>query len=145
MTTNHINPTLIKLVFWYVHTNQNHRALCCYAINYHRDTFLVLSMVEKAKAPEHKINYLYKSMMNLRSIMKMMMINTRIFIWMVLWNMAIFRSVLIVCICIQRCIWTIYIYFNNVTIITKCNKSNIMEIQLKTHKKLLSFVVTRMI
>ena len=44
----------------YVHKNQNHRALCYYAMNNHmyliKDKDLVKSMVEKAKAPEHKIN-----------------------------------------------------------------------------------------
>ena len=43
----------------YVHKNQNHRALCYYAMNNHmylvKDPELVKSMVEKAKAPEHKI------------------------------------------------------------------------------------------
>ncbi len=44
----------------YVHKNQNHRALCYYAMNNHmylvKDKDLIKSMVEKAKAPEHKIN-----------------------------------------------------------------------------------------
>ena len=44
----------------YVHKNQNHRALCYYAMNNHmyliKDEKLVKSLVEKAKAPEHKIN-----------------------------------------------------------------------------------------
>jgi hypothetical protein len=44
----------------YVHKNQNHRALCYYAMNNHmylvKDKDLVKSMVEKAKAPKHKIN-----------------------------------------------------------------------------------------
>ncbi len=43
----------------YVHKNQNHRCLCYYAINNHmylvKDKDQVKSMVEKAKAPEHKI------------------------------------------------------------------------------------------
>jgi hypothetical protein len=43
----------------YVHKNQNHRALCYYAMNNHmylvKDKFLVLSMVGKDKEPEHKI------------------------------------------------------------------------------------------
>jgi hypothetical protein len=43
----------------YVHKNQNHRALCYYAMDNHmylvKDKDLVKSMVEKAKAPEHKI------------------------------------------------------------------------------------------
>jgi len=43
----------------YVHKNQNHRALCYYAMDNHmylvKDPELVKSMVEKAKAPEHKI------------------------------------------------------------------------------------------
>ena len=43
----------------YVHKNQNHRALCHYAMNNHmylvKDPKLVKSMVEKAKSPEHKI------------------------------------------------------------------------------------------
>jgi len=43
----------------YVHKNQNHRALCYYAMDNHmylvKNTKLVKSMVEKAKAPEHKI------------------------------------------------------------------------------------------
>ena len=42
----------------YVHKNQNHRALCYYAMNNHmylvKDKDLIKSMVEKAKAPEHK-------------------------------------------------------------------------------------------
>ena len=44
----------------YVHKNQNHRALCYYAMNNHmylvKDKSLVKSMVEKAKDPEHKFN-----------------------------------------------------------------------------------------
>ena len=44
----------------YVHKNQNHRALCYFAMNNHmyliKDEKLVKSLVEKAKAPEHKIN-----------------------------------------------------------------------------------------
>ena len=44
----------------YVHKNQNHRALCYYAMNNHmylvKDKKLVKSMVEKAKDPEHKFN-----------------------------------------------------------------------------------------
>ncbi len=44
----------------YVHKkNQNHRALCLYAMNNHmyleKDKLLVLSMVGKVKEPEHKI------------------------------------------------------------------------------------------
>ncbi len=43
----------------YVHKNQNHRALCYYAMNNHmylvKTPDLVKSMVEKAKAPEHEI------------------------------------------------------------------------------------------
>ena len=43
----------------YVHKNQNHRALCYYAMDNHmylvKNKDLVKSMVEKAKAPEHKI------------------------------------------------------------------------------------------
>jgi hypothetical protein len=43
----------------YVQKNQNHRALCYYAMDNHmylvKDKDLVKSMVEKAKAPEHKI------------------------------------------------------------------------------------------
>ncbi len=43
----------------YVHTNQNRRVLCCCAMDNHmylvKDKALVKSMVEKAKAPEHKI------------------------------------------------------------------------------------------
>ena len=43
----------------YVHKNQNHRALCYYAMNNHmylvKDAELVRSMRERAKAPEHKI------------------------------------------------------------------------------------------
>ncbi len=46
----------------YVHKNQNHRALCYYAMDNRmylvKDPKLVKSMVEKAKAPEHKINHL---------------------------------------------------------------------------------------
>ena len=42
----------------YVHKNQNHRCLCYYAMNNHmylvKDKDCVKSMVEKAKAPEHK-------------------------------------------------------------------------------------------
>ena len=44
----------------YVHKNQNHRCLCYYAMNNHmylvKDKDYVKSMVEKAKAPEHKIH-----------------------------------------------------------------------------------------
>ena len=43
----------------YVHKNQNQRCLCYYAMNNHmylvKDKDQVKSMVEKAKAPEHKI------------------------------------------------------------------------------------------
>jgi hypothetical protein len=43
----------------YVHKNQNHRALCYYAMDNQmylvKDKDLAKSMVEKAKAPEHKI------------------------------------------------------------------------------------------
>jgi hypothetical protein len=45
----------------YVHKNQNHRALCYYAMNNHmylvKDPELVKSMVEKAKAPELKLKH----------------------------------------------------------------------------------------
>ncbi len=43
----------------YVHKNQNHRTLCYYAMDNNmylvKDKALVRSMVENAKAPEHKI------------------------------------------------------------------------------------------
>ncbi len=38
-----------------VHKNQNHRAVCYYAMYLVKDKALVKSMVEKAMAPEHKI------------------------------------------------------------------------------------------
>ena len=40
------------------HKNQNHKSLCYYAMNNYmylvKDNDLVKSMIEKAKAPEHK-------------------------------------------------------------------------------------------
>jgi hypothetical protein len=50
---------LIELISLNMFINQNHRKLCYYAMNNHmysvKNPDLVKSMVEKAKAPEHKI------------------------------------------------------------------------------------------
>ncbi len=62
-TVSHIVlMTSVKRVLWSMFIekkNPNHRAVCYYAMNNHmylvEDTFLVLSMVGKARAPEHNI------------------------------------------------------------------------------------------
>ena len=72
----------------YVHKNQNHRALCYYAMNNHmylvKDKNLIKSMVEKAKAPEHKI---HSSMLELDDIVNPFH-DKRIYVMSSLWKVS---------------------------------------------------------
>ena len=128
--------------------NQNHRALCYYAMNNHmylvKDAFLVLSMVGKAKEPEHKIktslleydeikNYYkdeddkYKTIY-LNETMDNVKINLpKRFNCVYMYS----RSTHNINDVFEQFVST----FNNVPIITRCNKSSIIEFHFKTHEK----------
>ena len=132
----------------YVHKNQNHRALCYYAMNNHmyliKDNDLVKSMVEKAKAPEHKI---HSSMLETDEVVNHF--NDK--------NIYINKSMESVKANLAKRNDCIYMYsrdqhnindifeqfittFNTVPLIKKCNKTNIMEFHFKTCKdKLIVF------
>ena len=132
----------------YVHKNQNHRALCYYAMNNHmyliKDEKLVKSLVEKAKAPEHKINtslleledivnhfndkkiYLNKSMESVKANLD----KRSNCIYMYSRNIHNINDVF------EQFIIT----FNTFPSIKKCNKTNIMEFHYKLNKdKLIIF------
>jgi hypothetical protein len=132
----------------YVHKNQNHRALCYYAMNNHmylvKDKFLVLSMVGKAKEPEHKIktslleydeikNYYKDEDDNYKTIyLNETMDNVKVnlpkrFNCVYMYS----RSTHNINDVFEQFVST----FNNVPIITRCNKSSITEFHFKTHEK----------
>ena len=132
----------------YVHKNQNHRALCYYAMDNHmylvKNKDLVKSMVEKAKAPEHKI---HSSMLETDEVVNHF--NDK--------NIYINKSMESVKAKLAKRDNCIYMYsrdqhnindifeqfiatFNTVPLIKKCNKTNIMEFHYKTGKdKLIIF------
>jgi hypothetical protein len=134
----------------YVHKNQNHRALCYYAMNNHmylvKDPKLVKSMIEKAKAPEHKIKtslleydevknyykdendnykpiYLNVSMEDIKNDVK------KYFNSVCMYSRTIHN--------INDVFEQFISIFNSFPEIKKCNKTNIMEFHFKPRKEIL--------
>ena len=127
-----------KCFMKYVHKNQNQRALCYYAMNNHmylvKNPKLVKSLVEKAKNIEHKINtgmfesddmtnhflgkkiYLNKPIRNIKINFKNRMNNIFIYSRDIKNINDIFDAFII--------------EFNLCPIITKCHKTNIMELDI---------------
>ena len=134
----------------YVHKNQNHRALCYYAMNNHmylvKDQELVKSMVEKAKAPEHKIKTSLLEYDEVKNYYKDDNDNYKPIYLNV--NMEDIKSN-IKKYCNSVCMYSRSIHnindvfeqfiltFNTSPEIKKCNKTNIMEFHFKPRKDIL--------
>jgi len=134
----------------YVHKNQNHRALCYYAMDNHmylvKDKDLVKSMVEKAKAPEHKIK---TSLLELDEVKnyykddedKYKTIHLNQSIEDIKSDLKKYSN----CVCmysrtthnINDIFEEFITVFNTFPIIKKCNKTNILEFHFKPRKDIL--------
>jgi len=134
----------------YVHKNQNHRALCYYAMDNHmylvKDKDLVKSMVEKAKAPEHKIK---TSLLELDEVKnyykddedKYKSIHLNQSIEDIKSDIKKYSN----CVCmysrtthnINDIFEEFITVFNTFPIIKKCNKTNILEFHFKPRKDIL--------
>jgi len=131
----------------YVHKNQNHRALCYYAMNNHmylvKNKDLVKSMVEKAKAPEHKINTSLLELDEVKNYYKnaddtYKTINLNETVETIKSNIIKYSNCVMMYSRTTHNINDVFEefikIFNTFPVIKKCNKTNIMEFHFKPSK-----------